>query len=71
MSAGGVYHRRPLRRGDRIRLDPHSPARTVTHVNACGATVGGEPVEKEVHGKVFMAHGSVLTISRWAFVYPE
>lgn len=38
------YHRRPLREGDRIRLEsPTSAVRTVKRANLCAAYVTGAP----------------------------
>lgn len=67
-----VYQRRPLRKGDRIRIDPESPARTVLRTTPCAAYLGGEPHEVTLpDGRTFTSHGAVTAIALYSFVFPE
>ncbi len=67
-----AFARRPLQKGDRVRLEsPESPIRTVVRVTPGAAYVGGEEREVEINGKKFLVHVGVQPVARWAFVYPE
>lgn len=66
-----VYHRRPLRPGDRVRLTQDGAVRTVRRTTPCAAYVSGEPREVQLpDGRTFPSTSGVLAISPWSFVFP-
>jgi len=72
-----TYHRTQLEPGDRVRMEPGSPVRTVLRVTPGAAYLGGEPREVTITDprtgatRTFTSHEDAMAVSRRAFVYTE